>query len=573
MRKRYKFCFGLLVLIAAALPGSGQAVDLSDSVISLAGPESFYIRNVIIDSETFSFTVTTVNDAGTSWKVENIYPSVSPLIPGDVVLDFASGRISDEGNAVIEGVVVDDKFYSVSLDITEADALKVLNIALQDDIQLEDLNRQDVIRGMFAAFYEKKYKDSLAEKDRSISGLNDTIERLKESNSALSKELTELRNRLQEVPQEDPQESDPAVDYERIESIIENKLTRMEDAALDQLEDAVEKITSRLSELKSFNDTGQAATKSELAVLLEEEFNDAYAILNSGKQDLSADLDSLAVQISQISSRLSAIEDSIGKLSENAAEGFRLLDQKIDAIETAEIDETGIKSHITKEISRLLDINKSLTEKTENIGKEIIGLESFQGIIQNLRTRFSDTVVSGFSAGSSQIGTWKKEGDVLMQSDRNAYFAKYVLPVPQNSEPFLYSFEAVTEGNGWVGLGLHFFARSSDKKGYGFGESLLVWLTRDPDVYKSDRTWLELYRSNNDVDMYRVLHGGIEEPMDQYFKVEILYEPEAEYITIAVNGIDKIRYKTYFGVGNGIEVSLRSLGVSKFRNFSVKKRN
>ncbi|MFP4442804.1 MAG: hypothetical protein ACLFST_06775 [Spirochaetia bacterium] len=505
--------------------------------------------------------------------MENIYPSVSPLIPGDVVLDFASGRISDEGNAVIEGVVVDDKFYSVSLDITEADALKVLNIALQDDIQLEDLNRQDVIRGMFAAFYEKKYKDSLAEKDRSISGLNDTIERLKESNSALSKELTELRNRLQEVPQEDPQESDPAVDYERIESIIENKLTRMEDAALDQLEDAVEKITSRLSELKSFNDTGQAATKSELAVLLEEEFNDAYAILNSGKQDLSADLDSLAVQISQISSRLSAIEDSIGKLSENAAEGFRLLDQKIDAIETAEIDETGIKSHITKEISRLLDINKSLTEKTENIGKEIIGLESFQGIIQNLRTRFSDTVVSGFSAGSSQIGTWKKEGDVLMQSDRNAYFAKYVLPVPQNSEPFLYSFEAVTEGNGWVGLGLHFFARSSDKKGYGFGESLLVWLTRDPDVYKSDRTWLELYRSNNDVDMYRVLHGGIEEPMDQYFKVEILYEPEAEYITIAVNGIDKIRYKTYFGVGNGIEVSLRSLGVSKFRNFSVKKRN
>jgi hypothetical protein len=260
-------------------------------------------------------------------------------------------------------------------------------------------------------------------------------------------------------------------------------------------------------------------------------------------------------------------------LSQNAADGFRLLDQKIDAIETAEIDEAGIKSHITEEISRLLDINKNLTQKTKIVGKEILGLESFQGIIQNLRSQFSETVVSGFTAGSSQIGNWQKEDNVLLQNDRNAYFAKYVLPVPQNTEPFLYSFEAVTEGDGWVGLGLHFFARNSDKKGYGFGESLLVWLTRDPDVYKSDRTWLELYRSNNDVDMYRVLHGGIEEPMDEYFKVEILYEPEAEYITIAVNGIDKIRYKTYFGVGNGIEVSLRSLGVAKFRNFSVKKRN
>ena len=178
--------------------------------------------------------------------------------------------------------------------------------------------------------------------------------------------------------------------------------------------------------------------------------------------------------------------------------------------------------------------------------------------------------MTGFAGSSSAMGTWQSSAGTVAQTDPSQYFARLDLPLVQNREALLYEFTGTATGRGWAGYGMHIYAdKSTLRRGYGFGESLLVWLTRDPEVYGTNQTYLELYRSKDDVNMERVLHAAIEEPISAPLKIEILYQPEQEYITIAVNGEEKIRYKTWFEVDNGVQVALRSLGTAQFTGLRV----
>ena len=66
-------------------------------------------------------------------------------------------------------------------------------------------------------------------------------------------------------------------------------------------------------------------------------------------------------------------------------------------------------------------------------------------------------------------------------------FGKLLLPAEQKDSPVLYSFKAKSTDppNEWVGFGLHIYVDNVEKRGYGLGDSLLVWLTRDQEVYKT----------------------------------------------------------------------------------------
>jgi hypothetical protein len=97
----------------------------------------------------------------------------------------------------------------------------------------------------------------------------------------------------------------------------------------------------------------------------------------------------------------------------------------------------------------------------------------------------------------------------------------------------------------------------------------LVWLTRDREVYGTDTTHLQLYRSDDDINMGRVMDALVSEPLTDGVDVEVLYEPVRQYITIAVDGEEKIRYKTWFGVEEGVSIALRSLGTAEFTNLEV----
>ncbi len=185
---------------------------------------------------------------------------------------------------------------------------------------------------------------------------------------------------------------------------------------------------------------------------------------------------------------------------------------------------------------------------------------------------FTKSLLEGFARSVPQLGFWEVTENEAIQIDENQYFAKLVLPIEQQTRPTLFTFKTRSRGYGWVGTGLHIFATDKQRlKGYGFGNSLLIWLTRDPEYYGTMDTRLQLYRSDDAVQMEMVLDAVIEEHISEYLDMAILYEPEEEYITISVNGIEKLRYKTWFSIDEGVEVALRTLGGGgEFKDLVIK---
>jgi cell division protein FtsB len=240
------------------------------------------------------------------------------------------------------------------------------------------------------------------------------------------------------------------------------------------------------------------------------------------------------------------------------------------------------------EIARLNADNKDkeaqiavLTEENGQLKEEIISLKNQIALLQSGNAGSSDTpvifsrtLVSGFSQGKAETGTWKMFQGVLSQEDATQFFAKYSIPLKQVTEVTKFSFSARATGKNWTGLGLHFFSKdSSDKTGYGLGKSLLVWLTHDPKVYRTDCAMLQLYLSNNAIDMERVLDAAIPETIFDWLKVDIIYDPFNETISLMVNDVEKVRYKTWFGVDAGMEIAFRTLGEGvEFKDFTVQTR-
>jgi hypothetical protein len=187
----------------------------------------------------------------------------------------------------------------------------------------------------------------------------------------------------------------------------------------------------------------------------------------------------------------------------------------------------------------------------------------------------SKTVFSGFSGGKALTGNWTATANSAKQVDTKQLYAKYSIPVSQDQAQTLFSFNAKLSGEGWVGYGLHFFA-SGDKRSdtYGFGKSFLVWLTRDPFYYRSERTYLQLYRSFDDVTMIQVASVSISESIFSSLKVDVYYDRSKNVIAAYVNGDKKLEFKEVdSAIWNGSKIALRTLGGEvEFSNFAVKTR-
>lgn len=181
-------------------------------------------------------------------------------------------------------------------------------------------------------------------------------------------------------------------------------------------------------------------------------------------------------------------------------------------------------------------------------------------------------LVSGFADAKPRIGSWKLSDTKAVQTNPREFFSRLDIPLEQSGKAFLYRFTARSTGQGWVGLGIHFFASDvKSKRGYGEGRSLLVWLTRDPAVRKTDATWLQLYRSDTDVEMERVLDSKLEQAIDDKLSVEVAYDPASGYVTVAVDGKLAVKYRAWFGIDEGVGVSLRTLGAgASFSDFEVR---
>lgn len=227
---------------------------------------------------------------------------------------------------------------------------------------------------------------------------------------------------------------------------------------------------------------------------------------------------------------------------------------------------------VTAELAALVRQNEELRREALELENRILQEILSNGLVALMSERMTDTIHSGFAGSKPDVGDWSLTDYQAVQTDSDAFFAKLAVPAAQSDEPVLYSFSVRSlDPGGWVGVGLHFFVSDVDKRrGYGMGKSLLVWLTRDPDVYKTQLTYLQLYRSDDDINMGRVLDSVIEEPISEFLDIEVLYEPDNQYLTVAIGGEDKIRYRTWFGIDSGVEVALRSLGAAEFRDFRIR---
>ena len=186
-------------------------------------------------------------------------------------------------------------------------------------------------------------------------------------------------------------------------------------------------------------------------------------------------------------------------------------------------------------------------------------------------SRFTKSLRAGFEGSAARMGAWKISGGTAAQTDASQYFSRLEMPLAQGAATTLYRFNARSSGSGWIGLGLHIYVEDNKKKrGYGEGKSLLVWFTRDRAARGDNATYLQLYRSDDDVVMERMFDAELEDGIESWRLVEVVYDPGAEYIAISVDGILRIVYRTFFGRDWGATVSLRTLGGGgSFSDFSA----
>jgi hypothetical protein len=278
----------------------------------------------------------------------------------------------------------------------------------------------------------------------------------------------------------------------------------------------------------------------------------------------------------------------LARLDRYAEEGARRLDALESRIEELSRDVESAVADGTRAVSLLLDsvASASVTPSaapatpaapaappapTPDLGDDRAPTMA----IHRARAEFSVLERPDMSNGQPLNGEWRVAAgrETIAQLDDAARYAKLRLSYEQDSRPRLYRLVTRAPGDGWAGTGLHFSITDVERPmGYGHGRSVLVWLTRDAAVYGTDATFLELYVSNNDVDMNRVVQVPLESGLEDDHALEVLFDPGAALITVAVNGVEHVRYRLPRPAVVSVELALRALGRVDFSELEVRRR-
>ncbi len=182
-------------------------------------------------------------------------------------------------------------------------------------------------------------------------------------------------------------------------------------------------------------------------------------------------------------------------------------------------------------------------------------------------SRVSDTF-DRMSMGDweSVSGNWKVMGGKLYQTDTAENMAMVMIPVKQSGK-VLYEFEVnyVTGGeDNYAGFGIHICINNpSTTRSWGNGQSILAWITWDPDTYGFPGGFIQLYKSTGATKMGLFPEGDIIEDGDNlpisvdYLDAKFLGETiivRLEIDTATGNGyfydpFDPYNYRYAFGLG------------------------
>ena len=595
----------VLFLVSAALLGAQSpelaGVDFSDASVSLAGPRAFYIRNIATPEGRYAVRLS--SEGGETWEVVEVYPEEDNILPQDVILDVATVQVTDDNAIEIDGVFLEDDVYSVRLrpvddgyalaegiragtlsDIDEERAGPLIDLVVEEVVATELEDARTRIEELRAARDEAQAKaqrlsaqnmglieenEELKAENASLKETRDSLQRqvreLKTENDELRSDIAALQRELEEAASEGsgPSGGDTAagngtgatgaagtgLDAAQVEAALAEIRTLADaaqniDESLNSIDQAIRGLSDRVSsnqqELLDAIESAQAGIAREIDRAV------AAAQSAAGADDGTAD----------------TRDDAAGDTAAEApSEGDRTEGRTEEAGPNAETEQT-----IQELRNRIADLQERQETVREEVLSEVIGGRYVALMSENLTTELAD----GFDEnGTAQIGSWAVAEGALLQRDPNQYFAKYLVEVPQSPRRTLYRFTAASLDEGWVGVGLHIFVSNVDKRGYGLGDSLLIWFTRDPAVYGTENTFLQVYRSSDDVNMGRVAGAMISEPIADSLDVAILYEPDTGYLTVSVNGEDKIRYRAWFDITRGVQIALRTLGRARFDEFTV----
>ncbi len=622
--------FGLLSVaatpVAAQTPDLAE-VDFSDAAISLAGPRAFYIRNIQTGTGSYSVRLSAGEDD--VWRVVETYREQDNLLPQDVVLDVASVKVRENNTIEIDGVFLEDDVYSVRLrpendgyallngirngtlaDINVDRAEPIINLVVEETVATRLTDARKRIEELRAARDRAQEEVSrlsarnmgLIERNEELSRRN---ERLRETRDKLQQEITKLRAEndqlkediaaleahLQSARENATEDTVEGARADAVEPALIERIARQGAQELDELAGVAEDIDGGLADIAATLDSlsndvsgnhaeildaiaqAQAALVERLA-----KAEDALTDTSEGPEPVDGEAlaGDVATQVSErVAAELQPLENELSAVRAELEEARTQLSRPAPSEDPAppEAPDDSPTESLNEDLRKRI---ADLRARQDDIRREVLDRVAGGSYVETVTEELPRELTRGFSpptAGGgdgTQLGSWSADGSTLVQQDPEQYFAKYLLGVPQNSQRTLYRFTASSLDEGWVGLGLHIFVSNVDKRGYGLGDSLLIWFTRDPSVYGTQNTFLQVYRSSDDVNMGRVAGAMISEPIAEPLTASVLYEPDKGYLTVAVNGEDKLRYRAWFDIDRGVQVALRSLGRARFSDFSVR---
>ena len=246
------------------------------------------------------------------------------------------------------------------------------------------------------------------------------------------------------------------------------------------------------------------------------------------------------------------------------------LDQVLDALETyaQAADERFAR------LERALSTIRDQAREAPSIAPDRIDHVAPTLSLARARAEFTNSAPLRLLDGTQLRGRWLAAAPgVIVQDDPDELFAKLRLPYRQDGRPRLFRMVTRALEPGWAGTGLHLAVNDvTSPRGYGHGRSLLIWLTRDPAEYGHDATLLEVYLSRDDVQMDRVAQARVGTNLADPHALEVLVDPAAGMVTLAVNGVEYLRYRLPVPPQGSMEMTLRALGRVEFRDVQVRRR-
>lgn len=503
------------VLFLISMLSWGQDVDItqadfSKAVLSVAGPNLIYVRGMFIDGERISALLQADDSLGERWKLREVFSGSDDLSPESFSLEFAGIHALSNSEVEISNIFLDGKPFSTAFTLSPPDTAVVSRPLAPSKLDNDFNEKLSRVFGTLADEEVRYYEDRITELEQAATSFRMSLSDLKERNSSLETVIVKANEE------------------------ISDKDTRIQD-----LEKDVERLKAADGSLGA--DNGALARSLEETKTQLREAQTEKGALEKQVRDLKAEQSVLNSKTADLEKRKGELEKAVAAYEKAAAEKT--------AASAAVSSSSGAAPAGTGSVPPARPPSTAVFSKAD----------------------FKTPVLNGFVQTIPQLGSWTVTKNGADQTDGNQFFAKLIVPVVQKKERTLYSFEARSVGKGWVGFGLHIFANAPDnRKGYGFGNSLLIWLTRDPNYYGSPETHLQVYRSSDAVQMEQVLDCIIEEPVTEYLPLDVFYDPLDEYVSVLVNGVHKLTYKTWFDIEYGVEIALRTLGPGcQFRNLTV----